>query len=97
LAAWEGNLCPALSQGCGGFEQLAIGLGIGALYMAGIARRLNRPRCRHTRCDIGRRFSRRWQRQIGGTDSGNLDMQIDAVEQSPPKARLIIDGALGRA
>jgi len=90
------KLAPRIIGRCGGLEQLAIGFGIGARRMAGVARRLDGAGRRYPCRDIGRGF--RWWRQceIGSTDRRDIDMEIDAIEERPRDSSLVIDRAFRR-
>jgi len=84
----------ALQQGAAGrigsgdlVEQLAIDLGIGAdaairrQYF--VARPLAGAGGGDAAGDLGAGLSRRREGQVGGRDGGDVDMQVDAVEQRP--------------
>jgi hypothetical protein len=76
-----------------GVEQFAVGLGVGADPMRGVAIGLNLARHPHPPAHFGRAFGRRRQDEVGGGDAGHLDMEVDAVEQRPRNLRLVIGGA----
>src|SRR6478609_1559594 len=46
--------------------------------------------------NLGTPFCRRWQREVGGGNACDLDMQVDAVEQRARDSRLIVCGAAWR-
>ena len=75
-------------------EQLPVQFGIGAdaavLRQPRIARPLPRARRRDPRRHLGRAFRRRRQREVGGPHRRHVDVQIDAVEERPRDARLIL-------
>ncbi len=65
-------------------EQPAVAIGVGAGF--GVLERreafgLDRPRRGNAGANLGTSFRGRRQHEIGGTDRGHLDLQIDAVEQ----------------
>ena len=64
--------------------------------MVGIARRLHRARRRYPGRDLGAALGRRRKREVGGADAGNLDVQVDPVEQGAGHLGLIIGGAARR-
>ena len=79
-------------------EQLAVGLGVGADALGSRSARRWSSRARARRAPPPRRaLARRRQRQVGGRHRRHVDMQVDAVEQRPGDARLVVLGAFGRA
>jgi hypothetical protein len=63
----------------------------------GISALLPFTRFRHPLCHGGRIFGQRWQCQILRTHAGDVDMNVDAVEQRSRETTLIIHAAFGRA
>ena len=60
-------------------EQRAVRFRIGTRRLSGIARGLNRAGGGDPCGDLGRSFLGRRQDEVGGTDRGDFDMQVDAV------------------
>ena len=72
---------------------LAIRLGIRARAVAVVAVRLDLPRRSNPTRNLGAPFGERRQREVGRRYAGDLDMEIDAVEERTGNACLIIRGA----
>lgn len=78
-------------------QEFAFGLGIGADAIVSEAFALDGARTRHATRDLGAALGRCRQGKIAGRYAGHFHMQIDAIEQGAGNARLVIDGAFGRA
>lgn len=89
---------PARVIGRGGvFEQFAVRFRIGADTVRFIAGGLQCAGSGDARGDFGRAFGGRRQREIGGGNGFDLDVQVDAVEERPGELGLIIRRAARRA
>ena len=87
------QLAPRLVGGGDRVEQFAVGLGVGARAVAVEPRALRRTGPGHSPRDDRAALGGGWQRQVGGTDSRDFDMEVDPVEQGAGHSRLIVGGA----
>ncbi len=90
------ELCARRVGRCDPIQNLAFGFRIGADGETLVTPPLDVPCVRDPRRNLIAALGRRRQGQIGSGDARDLDMQIDAVEQRPLQAALIIQRAFGR-
>ena len=97
LGGFGEKLCACRVRLGDGVQQFAIGFRIGADGKILEAFALDGTGFGDPRRDFFIAFSGRRQSEIAGGYSGDIHMQVNAVEQRPGNALLVIAGAFGRA
>jgi hypothetical protein len=91
------KLAARLIGSCNPVEQFAVRLSVRSRTMAVVSIGLDLARCSDAFCNLHASLRWRRKREVCSRDSGHLDVEVDAVEQRPRYARLVVGRAPRRA